>query len=239
MANKQMSIEDANVQKAEQMEVAPQVVAPAEIAPMETAPAEVAPQEIAPVQSAYTSLANFTEVYKIGREMSKTQLVPQSYQNKPMDCAIAIDIANRMGLSPLTVMQNLWVVRGIPSWSGQACMSLIIASKRYKSVKPVYVGEQGKDDWGCYISAIDVSSGEEVKGTLVNIEMAKKEGWFTKAGSKWQTMPQQMLAYRAAAFFARVYCPSELMGFRVEGEVEDGPASKEQKKFNDVLGGDK
>jgi hypothetical protein len=143
-----------------------------------------------------------------------------------------------MGLSPLTVMQNLWVVRGIPSWSGQACMSLIIASKRYKSVKPVYVGKEGSDDWGCYISAIDVSSGEEVKGTLVNIAMAKKEGWYGKAGSKWQTMPQQMLAYRAAAFFARVYCPSELMGFRVEGEVDD-IAKEPAQKFNDAVGGKK
>lgn len=223
--NEQMSLEEANVVEAEHVEVAPQ----------EIAPVEVVPQEIAPVQSAYTSLANFTEVYKIGREMSKTQLVPQSYQNKPMDCAIAIDIANRMGLSPLTVMQNLWVVRGIPSWSGQACMSLIIASKRYKSVKPVYVGKEGEDSWGCYISAIDVSSGEEVKGTLVNISMAKKEGWYAKAGSKWQTMPQQMLAYRAAAFFARVYCPSELMGFRIADEVED-TAKEPAQKFNDVLG---
>lgn len=223
--NEQISLEEATVVEAEKVEVAPQ----------EIAPVEIAPQEIAPVQSAYTSLANFTEVYKIGREMSKTQLVPQSYQNKPMDCAIAIDIANRMGLSPLTVMQNLWVVRGIPSWSGQACMSLIIASKRYKSVKPVYVGKEGEDSWGCYISAIDVSSGEEVKGTLVNISMAKKEGWYAKAGSKWQTMPQQMLAYRAAAFFARVYCPSELMGFRISDEVED-TAKESAQKFNDVLG---
>ena len=224
--NEQISLEEANVVEAEHVEVAPQ----------EIAPVEVVPQEIAPVQSAYTSLANFTEVYKIGREMSKTQLVPQSYQNKLMDCAIAIDIANRMGLSPLTVMQNLWVVRGIPSWSGQACMSLIIASKRYKSVKPVYVGKEGEDSWGCYISAIDVSSGEEVKGTLVNISRDKKEGWYAKAGSKWQTMPQQMLAYRAAAFFARVYCPSDLMGFRIADEVED-TAKEPAQKFNDVLGG--
>jgi hypothetical protein len=229
MANQQMSLEEANVTQN------PVEVAPSEVAPTEVAPVEVMQQEIAPVQSAYTSMANFTDIYRIGREMSKTQLVPQSYQNKPMDCAIAIDIANRMGLSPLTVMQNLWVVRGIPSWSGQACMSLIIASKRYKNVKPVYVGKEGQDDWGCYISAIEVSSGEEVNGTTVTIALAKKEGWYGKSGSKWQTMPQQMLAYRAAAFFARVYCPSELMGFKVEGEIEDISASKEASKATDVF----
>lgn len=230
--NEQISLEEANVVDAEPVAVVPQ-----EVAPQEVMPVEVAPQEIAPVQSAYASLANFTDIYKIGKELSKTQLIPQSYQGRPMECAVAVDIANRMGLSPLTVMQNLWVVRGIPSWSGQACMSLIIASKRYKSVRPVYVGKEGEDSWGCYISAIDVSSGEEVKGTLVNIAMAKKEGWLNKAGSKWLSMPQQMLAYRAAAFFARVYCPSELMGFRVEGEAED--STKEATKAVDVFAKEK
>ena len=34
-------------------------------------------------------------------------------------------------------------------------------------------------------------------------------------------MPEQMLAYRAAAFFARIYIPNALMGVVVEGEVED------------------
>ena len=34
-------------------------------------------------------------------------------------------------------------------------------------------------------------------------------------------MPKQMLAYRAAAFFARVYIPNALMGCHVEGEADD------------------
>ena len=57
--------------------------------------------------------------------------------------------------------------------------------------------------------------------------MAKAEGWYSKKDkygnetSKWQTMPELMLAYRAAAFFARVYIPNALMGCAVEGEAED------------------
>ena len=57
--------------------------------------------------------------------------------------------------------------------------------------------------------------------------MAKQEGWYSKKDkkgqemSKWQSIPEQMLAYRAAAFFARVYIPNSLMGVYVEGEPED------------------
>jgi len=172
------------------------------------------------VDSAFTSLSNFKELYDIGKMFASSSLVPAAYQGKPMDCTIAVDMANRMGVSPMMVMQNLYVVKGVPSWSGQACMSLIKGAE-YKNVHPVYFGEKGQDSWGCYISAINKFTGEEVKGAEVTIKMAKEEGWYGKAGSKWKTMPELMLAYRAAAFFARVYIPNALMGCKVEGEVED------------------
>ena len=171
--------------------------------------------------SMFGNVATFKEAYVMAQNLAKASLVPQSYQGKPMDCLIAIDIANRMGVSPMVVMQNLWVVRGVPSWSGQACMGIIKSCNRYKDVKYVYTGEKGKDTWGCYVSAKDESSGEEIHGAEVTLDMAKKEGWYEKSGSKWKTMPELMLSYRAAAFFARQYCPNELMGFKVEGEVED------------------
>lgn len=172
-------------------------------------------------ESIYSSTKAFNELFKIGNVMSKTQLVPDNYRNKPEDCTIAIDIANRNGMSPLSVMQNLYVVKGKPTWSGQACIAMLRASKEYEHVKPVMVGERNTDEWGCYFKAIDKSDGEVVKGTLVTIKMAKDEGWYSKPGSKWQTMPEQMLQYRAASFFARIYMPNALMGYSVEGEVED------------------
>lgn len=41
------------------------------------------------------------------------------------------------------------------------------------------------------------------------------------SNSKWKNMPEQMLAYRAYSFFARVHCADALNGFMVEGEPED------------------
>lgn len=185
--------------------------------------------------SVFTSLQNFKDAFMIGKYFSQSSLVPQAYQNKPMDCAIAVDIANRMGVSPMFVMQNLWVVRGIPSWSGQACMGIIKACKRYKDAKYVYTGERGKDSWGCHVTAIEVSTGQTINGAEVTIDMAKKEGWYNKNGSKWQTIPELMLGYRAAAFFARMYCPNELMGFKTSDEAEDITNAKEVAKAIDVF----
>ena len=150
---------------------------------------------------------------------ASSSLVPVAYQNKPMDCTIAVDMANRMGVSPMMVMQNLYVVKGKPSWSGQACMRMINASPKFKNAKPVYFGEKGTDSRGCRIEAIETETGNLIQGTEVTIKMAKEEGWLSN--TKWKNMPEQMLAYRAAAFFARIYIPNALMGVVVEGEVED------------------
>lgn len=161
----------------------------------------------------------FREYYALGNTLAKSSLVPQTYQNNPGNCAIALDIADRMGVSPMFVMQNLYVVKGTPSWSGQGCMSIIRACGRYKGVEPVYTGDIGKDNRACHIEAIDKASGEKVIGTEINWQMIKAEGW--DKNSKWKSMTEQMMAYRAATFFARIYCPNELMGFKVEGESED------------------
>ena len=178
------------------------------------------------ISTPFSSVENFKNIFDIGKMFASSQLVPQNYQGKAMDCTIAVDMANRMGVSPMMVMQNLYVVKGKPQWSGQACMSLIRGSGEFKNVRPVYTGEKNTDSWGCYIRAEDKVTGEIVKGTEVTIAMAKAEGWYSKPDkygketSKWQTMPEQMLAYRAAAFFARVYVPNSLMGVAVEGEIE-------------------
>lgn len=171
-------------------------------------------------------IVNMREAYNLARTMCQAGIIPDTYRNRPADCMIAIDIANRMNVPPLMVMQSLYVVKGKPSWSGQACMSFIQANPNFTDVKPIYVGDVGSPERGCYISAKRTSDGSEVKGVTVTIEMAQKEGW-TK-NSKWVNMPDLMLAYRASSFFARVYCPQILMGVSVEGEIEDISAKSEK-----------
>lgn len=161
-------------------------------------------------------ISDFRQYFKMASELCKADIIPQAYKGKVADTAIAIDMANRMGVSPMMVMQSMYVVKGKPSWSGQACLSFIRA--KFTDVKVIYVGAKGTDDRGCYVKATD-KDGDVLEGTTVTMSMAKAEGW--TSNSKWRNMPEQMLAYRAASFFARVHCPETLMGVQVEGEVED------------------
>lgn len=169
----------------------------------------------------FANTDSFKELWTIAQNLAKSEIIPDTYRGKTENVVIALDMANRMNVSPMMVMQNLFVVRGKPSWSGQACMTLIQASSKFKNVRPIYIGEKGADSWGCYIKAEYRDTGEHVHGPDVTIKMAKDEEWYDKKGSKWQTMPELMLAYRAAAFFARVHIPNALMGVHVEGEAED------------------
>ena len=168
----------------------------------------------------------FEQTQRVAIMLSKSQMIPEKYQNKPQDCFVAIEMAARAGLSPLAVLQNVDVVKGKPRWSGQACMAIINSCGRFRDAHPEYSGEKGTENRSCFIRATRVSDGVTVDGTEVSLRMAAAEGWMSNP--KWKNMPEQMLFYRAAALFARMYCPSELLGAIVEGEPEDIEASRQR-----------
>lgn len=191
-----------------------------------------APQnELAPT-SVWTDQAQFNQLARAAKMLSETNIIPQNYQGKPQDCFVAIEMATRMNISPLVVMQNMYVVKGKPSWAGQACTMLINSCGKFKDVKHIYTGKKGTDERGCYVSAVRISDGVELNGVEVTINMAKAEGW--TSNPKWRNMPELMLAYRASAFFARVYCPEALMGVQTYEEVIDTDPTQEKNKAIDL-----
>lgn len=173
--------------------------------------------------SVWENKDQFNQLLRAAQMLSQTSIIPQSYQGKPQDCFVAIEMANRMGVSPMVVMQNMYVVKGKPSWAGQACTMLINSCGKFKDVKHVYTGEKGKPNRGCYVTATRISDGSQVDGVEVTMQMAQSEGW--TSNSKWRNMPELMLAYRASAFFARVYCPEAMMGVQTAEEVYDADST--------------
>lgn len=181
--------------------------------------------DIMPQAQQFRSMWNdkdmLAQSFKCAQYLSSSALVPETYHGKPENCLIALDLANRSGMSPLTVMQNLYVVKGKPAWAGQFAIALVNGSRRFsKPLRPIFFGEEGTSTWGCYMETYDLE-GKKVVGSKITMQMAKDEGWIDKSGSKWKTMPEQMLMYRAGAFFARVHCPDVLYGVQMVDEVKD------------------
>ena len=98
--------------------------------------------------SVWENKDQFNQLLRAAQMLSQTSIIPQSYQNKPQDCFVAIEMANRMGVSPMVVMQNMYVVKGKPSWAGQACTMLINSCGKITDVKHIYTGEKGKPNPG-------------------------------------------------------------------------------------------
>lgn len=183
--------------------------------------AKVETGNVPSVVDSFSSASAFAETWKIAGALAKSQLIPQNFQGKTEDCVIAIDMSRRMGASPFMVLQNMYIVYGKPAWSSQFLIACLNSCRKFSSLKYKMTGEKGKDSYGCIAWATELSSGEVLESPEVTIGMAKAEGWFTKNGSKWKTMADLMLRYRAATLFARLYAPELTFGMSTEDEVID------------------
>lgn len=177
--------------------------------------------QAAPVATMWNDDAMLKRAYRAAGYLASTDLVPDTYRNKPANCLIALDAANRTGMSPLTVMQSLYIVKGKPVWSGQFCAAAINGCGKFTPLEFVFSGTPGEPDFGCTARAVRKATGATCVSETITLQMARDEGWLDKAGSKWKTMPRQMAMYRAAAFFARAYCPEVLLGMQTAEEVRD------------------
>lgn len=173
--------------------------------------------------SIFASSEKFEIAGKMAVSLSKSTIVPKEFQGNASNSLIAIELANRLGVSPLMVMQNLYVVYGRPSWSAQYMIAMINSSGKY-DFELQYDEKVGKDGKPYSCQCWTERNGRKVTGPEITMDMAKAEGWVNKNGSKWLTMPQMMLRYRAASFFGRMNCPELTMGIYTREEVvEIGP----------------
>ena len=198
----------------------------------------------------------FETMQRVSKLFASSELVPDMYKeseknplNKAMaNCMIALEVAQRIGASPLMVMQNMYIVYGQPSWSSKFLIATVNTCGRFNPLKFKFtnLGRLGKVEYTEYVwvdrrkqAKVSVFDGKDIdnlqciawttaKGSddvlesaPIDVKLAIQEGWFTKAGSKWPTMTRQMLTYRAASFWTSAYAPELSMGMKTSEEVYD------------------
>ena len=169
--------------------------------------------------SIYKNTDSFEFAQRQAKSLCESNLVPISYQGQKglPNCLVAIEMSKRMKLSPLTVMQNLNVIHGTPTWSAQFITSQILGCGRFTNFDYLVKGEGDTLEVQCVAKRLEDQ--KLVKGTTVSIRMARLEGW--TRNSKYQSMPELMLRNRAATFFGRQYIPDLLLGVQTSEEVVD------------------
>ena len=170
------------------------------------------------------TVQQFEVMQRMGKMYASSTIIPDTYRGNIGNCIIALDMAMRMGANPLMLMQNLYIVHGNPAFSSKFLIATINASGKFSPLRYEFRGKEGSKDYACRCVAYEIHDkehSEPLAGDWITMEMADKEGWSKKAGSKWLTMPNQMLRYRAAAFWQRVYCPEISMGLMTKEEMDD------------------
>lgn len=172
--------------------------------------------------STFANQEGFEQAQRMAIALSKSNIIPMAYQNNVPNTLVALEMAGRIGISPLMIMQNLDVIKGKPSWSSSFIISALNSCGRFKPLRWETVGEDPKSE-SYKVRAITKSKEDnaDLKGPWITWEMVKAEGWLTKTGSKWRTMPELMFQYRSAAFFGRLYAPDILKGMHSVDEMID------------------
>ena len=200
----------------------------------------------------------FDTMQRVCKLFASSELVPDMYkatEKNPIEkamanCMIAIEIAQRIGASPLMVMQNMVPIYGKPSWSSKFLVATVNTCGRFNPLQYRFTekGMLGMVDYTDYVwdnstrskravakqfdgkKVMDIEcvayttakgSDKVLESSPVSIRLAIQEGWYTKNGSKWQTMTKQMLMYRAASFWTSAYAPELSMGMKTIEENQD------------------
>lgn len=198
-----------------------------DISSMSTAPMAAHDDGISP----FHSINSFTDAWRMARCLSASSMVPDAFRGEmgTPNCMIALELASRLKTSIFMIMQNLYIIHGRPAFSAQFVIASIQACGRYSPLKYEYRRDAKGKPFACKAVATELATGERLEGPEVSMEMAQSEGWLAKSGSKWKTMPEVMLRYRAASFFGRAYAPDVMMGFRSAEEVYDSEPSSPAK----------
>jgi RecT family len=202
---------------------------------MEMEMAEIAVVPNNAVRAGMDTVGGFELMQRQARMLSSSSMVPNDYKGPSgfSNCMIALDISQRMGIPPIMVTQNMHVIHGRPTWGAPFLISSVNGCGRYSAIRYEFNGLEG-DAWGCRAVATERSTGFVLEGPWVTIGIARAEGWLGKSGSKWKTMPELMLRYRAASWWVRLYAPEVSMGMLTDDEAYDISDAKKQPSGNQI-----
>ena len=170
---------------------------------------------------AFSNAQNFEMAQRMAKALMTADLVPDRFRNSLGNSMIALEMAQRINAAPLQVMQNLYVVHGTPAWSSKFMIATFNQCGKFTAIRYEWKGEPGADDYGCRAVCTERATGEKIEGMWITWQLVKAEGWNSKNGSKWRTMPEKMFQYRAAAWLIDVTAPEIAMGIPAAEQVED------------------
>ena len=168
-------------------------------------------------------IENWERYYKMAEMLATSDIVPACYRNKPSNIFIAIQTAQNLKLDVMTIMQNTYIIQGKLGITSNFAISLANKSGYLKD--SIQYKVSGNGDNMQVTAHATLKDGQPIEFT-VTMAQAISEGWATKTGSKYKTLPQLMLMYRAAMFLIRTHLPQVLLCSHSVEELKDIEANE-------------
>lgn len=166
---------------------------------------------------------NFGEAQQLAGMLAQSEMVPQSFRNKPLDIIVAMAMGNELGFRPLQSLQNIAVVNGRPSVWGDAFRALIIGSPDLESIEEHF--DESTQTATCKIGR-RLASGNVATFTG-SFSMSEAQAAGLTGRDPWKKYPKRMLQWRALGYAGRDAYPDRLRGIWIEAEAADLPPEKE------------
>ncbi len=170
-----------------------------------------------------TNRSLFKQMVSVARLMAGASLVPVHLRDKPSDCFLIVSQAVRWGLDPFAVAQCSYVTKGKVGYEGKLIAAIVnthpkmAGNLRYE----FFGGEKGIDTKGVrvYGKLRGEAAERMIEGTYLE--------WATSGdGTKWPSMPDQMLTYRGARVWARRHLPEAVLGLASIDEIKEQVAAE-------------
>jgi hypothetical protein len=168
--------------------------------------------------SMYFDPAKFDHCQRVATMLSKSNIVPEHFQNNVANCFIALQMATRMGMEPLAFMQKSFVLKGKPGIEAQIGIAALNNSGLIKGRISYDLSGEGQNR-KCTASVVDASTGERFEFSIT-VGQATSVG-AASTNPNWKALPDLMLRYRSATYLIRTHYPDVLMGLYTKDELED------------------
>lgn len=162
---------------------------------------------------------NLYEHYKrVAADLSKSELVPNIYKNKPEDIFVAMAMGYQLGFSIEQSLLDIAVVSGRPALWGDGLMALVLNHPDCEGIDENLLEKDGQIiGYSCTVRR----KGHQPHTQQFTLQDAQQAGLLKKAGA-WQTYPKRMLQMRARSLALRDKFADALRGLRIaEIEKED------------------
>ena len=175
----------------------------------------------------FSDLSNFENAQHMAKALTSSTLVPEHFRGDANmgNALIGLELAQRMDMSPMAVLQSLYVVQGRPAFSAQFLIACFNASGRFSPIVYEQLGNAGTPSFGYRAISSVLATGQAIEGPAVTMEIAEKDGW-VRRNPKYGHMADLMLRWRAASWLVRTVAPELAMGLQTVEEVQDVPVDE-------------